>query len=621
MATQRSNQTRQNSTSMSQTAPMHKDFITVDTEKLYRQAYEDIKKEAETNGYLSIDDSIIEIKDSYSFLCDIAKVMGTNTPSLIAAAKKLEPYEKIKESADYKEFLNLYNAFENSVFDDSINEIRLKGKRKNIASTIFMYHTFRENTEEQTLCLAYEEYLNIFGCSSPLAQELFTRWEYYAINNNLECAIEYLKLAKKCCENNANLLCSDKACFLNADLDEVKTAILFLSEKEALKNALTVNDIQIITEQLQNTNAVNFGQYTKNIISDCIFSITNKLNANIAQDFSPQLMLEFAKSLFSIGETDPFRIFVCIYQIWLIEADNHDFDNADVCGSLLREIAPYAKTTGGYKTSSSEIELANTGNLKLAAELIGYKASYSGLNETISILSKIDYSSECDYVQGLAHKLALSQYEIIRESSGSKKERIDYMREFCKFLNGKEEYADIYKKAIDFIRGRDEVREKKSRSSTPWNKPIKNKPERKKVKKSKPAVFKNNEQNKKEEEEHGPIFPVQMILGFVLMSFSFLDFGYLGESAQKELNNLLIAFLVVYAIFSLIYIIRVVYKKGAGPSGLMIFGESFLIIACLAVNMIIINLSGRADVPVSGVYVSMAVLFGNLIVKLFCRKL
>lgn len=618
MVTQHSKQFNRNGTQNNRVIPLSKDFITADTEKLYHQAHEDIKTESENNNYLSIDNNIKAIEDSFSFLCNVAKIMGTNAPLPSVSAKKLEPYERIKKTDDYKEFLCLYNAFENSVLNDDVNEILQKGKRKNIASAIFMYHTFRESNEENALCLAYKEYLNAFGGSSPLAQELFARWEHCAANRNFECATEYFELAKKCCENNADFLSEDKACFLNADFDEVKTAALFLSEMKTIRTALSIDDIQIIAGRLENIDARNYSGYTTKLISDCIRYICNTLNNGTIRKFTSELILRFAKSLLSANIQNPDVIFACIFRIWRMEAENYDVDSADVYGSLLREIAPYATSAGGYEITSSEIELANSGNMRLAAELIGFKASYSGLSDTISILSGIDYSSECSYVRRLAHYLACSQYDIIRKSTKFKNERINNMREFCKFLKGKEEYEDVYKKAIDFIKGRDEVREKESRSSTSSNKPIRNRPKEKKVKKSKPAVFKNGEQKKVENEtEHAPVYLLQMIYGFVFISLSCVDYGDLNTKMQGALTAIWIAMLIAYIVITVVSIYVTAKKKDMAPKGYMIFIETLLNIACFAINMMIFRVNG--GIAATGAFTS--VFFINLVIKILCRSI
>ena len=622
MATERSKQLRQNSDQDSQFPPVCKDFITVNTKKLYAQAYEDLKKEAETNGYLSIDSDIKAIGDSYSYLCDIAKIAGARPPLPGIVEQKRRMLENKKSTADYEEFIFLYNAFEGYVDDDAVfafNKIRLNGKRKNIASALLMHLSFTEySVSEKAICLAYDVYLDTFGGSKQLAEELFAKWETYCTSSIDSCSHTYFKLAKKCCENNPTFLEKDEIDFLNADSDEMETAALFLSQMKAIRIALSIDNIQIITRQLGNIDARDYSQYTTKLISDCIKYIHNTLNSDTVRKFTSELILRFAKSLLSANIRNPDLVFACIYEIWRMEAENQDFDSADVCGSLLREIAPYAKPLFTYGIDSSVIDLADKGNLRLAAELIGYKVSYYGLSETISILSKIDYSTECDYVRRSAHYLALSQYDIIRNSAKFKKERIDYMREFCKFLKGKEEYADIYSKAIDFIKGRDEVREKESRSSTSSNKPIKNKPEEKKVKKSKPAVFKNGEQKKAENEtEHAPVYLLQMIYGFVFISLSCIDYGDLNTKMQGALTAIWILMLIAYIVITVVSICVTAKKTDMAPKGYMIFIETLLNIACFAINMMIFHVNG--GIAATGAFTS--VFFINLVIKILCRSI
>ena len=79
METQRNIKPLQSISGTNQKTAMARDFISSNTEKLYRQKYENIITESAVNSYLGIDDDCKIIEESYGFLCDIAKIAGLPT--------------------------------------------------------------------------------------------------------------------------------------------------------------------------------------------------------------------------------------------------------------------------------------------------------------------------------------------------------------------------------------------------------------------------------------------------------------------------------------------------------------------------------------------------------------
>lgn len=630
MTTERSKQPLQSSASDSQAAPVSKDFITANTEKLYREMGERIANEAALNGYIAIQDDYRRIDECYSFLCGIAALAGLSKPENCTEKKHAE-LEKAMSTADYKEFICLYNVFTSSEYDDAVAEILLNGTRKKEAAAAFMYHTFRTNTDEQTRCLAYEEYLSSFGCSKQLAAELFARWEYAASKCNDACAEKYYGLAKKCCGGNHYILSPREVIFLDASHDEMRIAGYYLAGKEAVSNSFSKAVLAKITDSLEKTDASNFCNYTKDRIADCIISTVYVINSTNTADISSELLDRFSESVATLEGLDATSLFSSLFEIWLEKAKANDHKGADICFSILHKLAPGA-VANGVNITAEQLDFATNGNCRTGANVINLREKVTSTTQIsmsrkeyvksiLDELEKIDFPSECTYIQDAAKDCADGLFNFIRIKRINNNE-FDALRNFALKNQG---YNDICYKIDELNRN--------SYSNTQDIIPITHnlyavsntlKPSAtspKKTVNNKPSVSKDSSKSENAEKTLGPVYLLQMILGFILISLSFTDMGYTSESEKGVLTALLVGALIVYVLVSVISVVSTAKNKQLVPGVPMIIIESVLITACFMINTFILTSSGAEDIP-SAAGTAFAVIFiANLIIKIKSRKL
>ena len=142
--------------------------------------------------------------------------------------------------------------------------------------------------------------------------------------------------------------------------------------------------------------------------------------------------------------------------IWLRKVKDRDFDGAEVCYSIMHELAP-SVTPGNYVYSNT-IEFAMNGNSRLGAEIVSLSKNLNSATQTdqvIEMLEKIDYNSECAYIQRFAHDCAMEIFRLIERCQIQG--HIQYMYTLRDFTKNKKEYADVYKKAVEYIKNYNEI--------------------------------------------------------------------------------------------------------------------------------------------------------------------
>lgn len=584
--------------------------------KLYAQAYEDLKKEAETNGYLSIDSDIKAIGDSYSYLCDIAKIAGARPPLPGIVEQKRRMLENKKSTADYEEFIFLYNAFEGYVDDDAVfafNKIRLNGKRKNIASALLMHLSFTEySVSEKAICLAYDVYLDTFGGSKLLAEELFAKWETYCTSSIDSCSHTYFKLAKKCCENNPTFLEKDEIDFLNVSNEELSIAEYFITKRRIINKSFSNAEFLDITQRLEGVETSDLCEFTQNCIFQCIICVTGGFVEYSTEEIPTDLIDRFCERVIAL-DFYPSLIFESVFEAWTNKAKTYYFKSAEFTYLFLRRLVPCA-TADGKKITAEQIEFAEKGNSDIGAYIVCLEAelSYNTMvDRAIESLAKVDFSKECAYIQNMAHSCADKLYRLISSSKNDKQDiNMRLLRDFTK---GKKGYADVYHKAVDFI---------KEKGSTHNNAPQKQAAsDRSAVQRNTGAVSSpaNNSKPKKAEnkKEHAPVYLLQMIYGFAFISLSCIDYGDLNTKMQGALTAIWILMLIAYIVITVVSICVTAKKTDMAPRGYMIFIETLLNIACFAINMMIFHVNG--GIAATGAFTS--VFFINLVIKILCRSI
>lgn len=619
METQRMAKPAQGIASAPETAALAKDFITSGTEKLYREMHESIIKESAVNGYLAIQENHRNIDESYRFLCDIARIAGLKEPENSTGAKRSE-LEKIMNTPDYKEFICLYNVFTASSYDDAVKDILLNGNRKKEAGAAFMYHTFRINTDEQTQCMAYAEYLKAFGGSKELAKELFSRWEYCTSNGSTDVSEKYFELTGKCCENNPDFLGKSESSLLRADSDEIRIAAHYLTVERAVTQDLSEDSIMLLIRSLEKTNSKDYCEYTKNCISNCIITVYTRLSDASAEKVSPEVWDMLAENLLSTEAVDRSFMFGCIFNAWTGKAKDKEFKSADACFTALHKLSS-AVTADGNIITAEQLEFAAKGNGSNGARLVSLRQSmdsYSHVNMVVEELSKINYSDECTYVQRLANGCAEEMYRLIDKCCVMNHHKSMYpLRDFTK---NKKEYADVYKKADAYIKER-ERKEKAAAASKPApnrnnstaSKPASNNPVRI-DNKQQLKDLNRNPKDKKAEQTMGPVYLPQMIMGFILISLGFTAMGEFIE--YPSLFPVWAVLGIAFLITTFVSVYNSYNKRKLAPTTLMIIVESVLNIACFAIN----TYMNSGKTPMGATLIFLVILIGNIVIKAKCRE-
>ncbi len=617
MVTQRINQAVHNTDTAQDTQlSMGKDTISINTEQLYRNAYGEIMNESAVNGYLSIQEDFRNIDECFDFLCEIANLAGLNPPKSIADKKRAE-LEKIVNTPDYKEFMCLYNIFTTSNYNNAVEEIRLNGKRKEIARAVFLYYNARRNTDEEKRVVFYEEYLNIFGGDKALAEDLFTRWEYNVTNGNNKYTEKYLELTRKCCENSLSFLGPKKSSILTAGNDEIRIAEYYLNLEKNLDNQVTEKNLNQLIESLGKTRTDNLCEYTKSCIINSILIPYIRATDEVADQTSREAWDKLNSCLIPVGEKNCPMMFSCIFEMWNIKASLGAFKGADICFSALHTLASVVKPEVSIITAE-QLDFALNGNGSAGAKVLClYKAinSAADTQKIVDELSAIDYISECPYVKSMMRKCVDELWELnkVCKIQG----HMQFMFSLRDYTKKYKDFDDIYQNTLKYIKEKNDRNRANQRPAPISQRSSSNaaKIDSQTIKslKNKNLIPKDNK--KSLESMLGPIFPVQIILGFVIMSLAFIPFDYEHPKIMSDLTFLWLVLGLFYPIFSFFYISSRVKKANAGAKLRMIVIESLLNLGCLYINCQILLQSGVKDFPIPSVVFFLIVFISNIILK------